>query len=289
MARLLGKKNGACSCPASGSLYLSRPGSTLVSAVVASGAGRRLRRDSCFEALAGERQRRRWKQVHPFLDPAPVPGSHAPSCDGIDPVRSSRGPVPTIWLHAASTCWALPQRRNRAWPRLSMAREGWRSPNLREVCVRAQPLVLARAWIGGEGLCGGQARWFGNHYGDVANAQPRRSLTSQEPATISRTRSHEGTTRRARGADHNARKKQVLPELSCDSPLGFPTVADCGRGLTSAKMPVCNWLRCCGPSPCSGRSMGASRPGMHDEFFALDHGLQGHPCGCSRPGPRFGQ
>ena len=86
-----------------------------------SGAGRRLRRDACFQALAGERQRRRGKQVHPLLDPAPVPGSHAPSCDGIDQVRSSRGPVPTRWLHAASTCWALPQRRNRAWPRLTRA------------------------------------------------------------------------------------------------------------------------------------------------------------------------
>jgi hypothetical protein len=131
---------------------------------LASGAGPRLRRDACFQALAGERPRRRWKEVHLLLDPAPVPGSHAPACDGTDQVRSNRGSVPTIWLHAASTGWALPQRRNRAWPRLTMAREGWRAPNLREVGVRAQPLVLARAWLGGEGLCGGQARWFANRF-----------------------------------------------------------------------------------------------------------------------------
>jgi hypothetical protein len=192
---------------------------------MASGAGRRLRRDSCFQALAGERPRRRWKEVHPLLDPAAVPGSHAPSGDGIDQVRSRRGSVPTIWLHAASTGWALPQRRNRAWPRLTMAREGWRSPNLREVCVRAQPLVRARAWLGGEGLFGGEARCFAHHYGDVANAPPRRSLTSQERATTSRTRRDDRRTRRARGADPNALKEHPFSNQRFSTSFVWPLKA----------------------------------------------------------------
>ena len=140
---------------------------------LAAGAGRRWRRDACFQALAGERPRRRWKQVHPLFDPAPVPGSHA--CDGIDQVPRNRGSVPTIWLHAASTGWALPQRRNRAWPRLTMALSVsrkcscWATRCLGKLCLRPTRRVTDSVPWGFAHR--GQAR-----RAPVAGGKPRRPL-----------------------------------------------------------------------------------------------------------------
>ena len=122
---------------------------------------------------------------------------------GIDQVPSSRGPVPTIWLHAASTCWALPQRRNRAWPRLytptgslPLSANGPRATAGACSCVARRGGTMRR-----------RGKLVRRPLRRRGQRPPRRPVTSQEPATISRTRSDEGRTRRARGADHNALKE----------------------------------------------------------------------------------